>query len=160
MEKKWSSALSALILLSISLWPQSAYAQAAPIVLKFDIPEPKIAKNIFTFENLKYDLITVKSLDKYGAPGKPVMPFKTVRILIPQDSDLENIEITTGKKITLDGRYRIEYGKTPVPLSRRFDSIPLRINQVRKSIPLQRLFLTNCFHNCRYRISGVIKSLS
>ena len=124
METKWSSSLSVLVLLSISLWPQIAYAQTGPIVLKFDIPEPKITKNVFTYENLTYDSITVKSLDKYGAPGKPVIPFKTVRILIPQDSDPADIEITTGKKITLDGRYRIEYGKTPVPLSARFDSIP------------------------------------
>lgn len=115
MKNRGELGLISLVLVSVIFLSQTSYAQPTPIVLKFDFREPKIVKNVFVYDNITYDSILMKSLDRYGAPGKPVMPFKTVRILIPQDSDLESTEIISGKKVTLDGIYRIEYGKTPIP---------------------------------------------
>jgi len=103
MKKRGELGLKSLVLLSVIFLSQTSYAQPTPIVLKFDFQEPKIVKNVFVYDNITYDSILIKSLDRYGGPGKPVMPFKTVRILIPQDSDLESIEIISGKKVTLDG---------------------------------------------------------
>jgi len=116
MKKRNKSVLTLLVLLSIVFLSESVYAEPGPIVLRFDFPEPKIVKNVFTYENVTYDSIRVRSLDGYGAPGEPIMPLKTVKILLPQDGDLESIEIITGKKIKLDGRYRIECGKDQIPI--------------------------------------------
>jgi len=99
------------ILLTQILLYQTSYAQPNPIVLKFDFTKPEIVKNAFVHENINYDSVRVKSLNVYGAPGQPIMPFQTVRILLPQDGSLESIQVSTGHKITLDGRYKIEYGK-------------------------------------------------
>lgn len=104
-----------LILLSTIFLSRVVYAESAPIILQSHFPEPEIVKNVFTYGDTTYDSIITKSLDRYGAPGMPITPFKTVKILIPQDSDLQSIEIITGKKVTLDGRHKIEYGMTPVP---------------------------------------------
>jgi len=83
MKKRGQLGLISLVLLSVIFLSQTSYAQPTPIVLKFDFQEPKIGKNVFVYDNITYDSILMKSLDRYGAPGKPVMPFKTVRILIP-----------------------------------------------------------------------------
>jgi len=116
MKKTDESGLTFLLVLSIILLSQSAYAQPAPIVLEFDFPEPKIVEGP-TYDNIAYDSVIMAGLDKHGEPGLPVLPFKTVRILIPQEGDLQDIEVIGEKKITLDGRYKIEYGQTPVPIS-------------------------------------------
>lgn len=92
MKKTDESGLTFLLVLSIILLSQSAYAQPAPIVLKLDFPEPKIVGGP-TYDNIAYDSIIMAGLDKHGEPGLPVLPFQTVRILIPQESDLQDIEV-------------------------------------------------------------------
>jgi len=114
--KKGRAALTVTILLSVILISESVYGQTTPIVLKFDFPQPRITRGVLIHDNVSYDSIEMESLNKYGAPGMPVMPFKTVKILIPQDGDVQNIELVNGMKITLDGKYRIEFGKKPIPL--------------------------------------------
>ncbi len=106
-----------LIILGVIFSYQSVNAQTTPIELKYDFSRPEIIKNVFVRDNITYDSIIMESLNKYGAPGEPVMPFKTVRILLPQESNLESIETIRDNEITLEGKHKIEFGKTPVPLS-------------------------------------------
>ncbi|MDP2926416.1 MAG: C25 family cysteine peptidase [Nanoarchaeota archaeon] len=115
MKKRGKLKLIFLILLGVIFLSQSVYAQTTQIVLKLDFPEPKIIKNVFIHDNLTYDSILIESLERYGNPGMPIMPLRTVRVLVPQGKDVQNIEIIAGKKITLDVKYKIEYGKTQVP---------------------------------------------
>jgi len=123
MIKKNGVNLSVLIFLSVIFLLEESYAQTNPIVLKYDFPGPTIAQSVFTYDGISYGSILMEPLYKHGKPGEPVIPFRTVRILIPQDSEPEHIEVTTGEKIILDGKYRIEFGKTPQPLRLRFGSV-------------------------------------
>ena len=59
----------------------------------------------------------MQDLTRYGAPGEPVLPFKTAKILIPQGKELQSIHVTSGDRKTLEGKFNIEYGKTPIPIS-------------------------------------------
>jgi len=51
-------------------------------------------------------------------PGLPLLPVKTAKILIPQGRVIKNITVIPGRKITLDGEYKIEYSKQQIPISR------------------------------------------
>jgi hypothetical protein len=64
-----------------------------------------------------YDSIEVPDLPKHGAPGEPILPYKTVKLLIPQGKELQSISITHSNKKPLEGRFNLEYGKTPLPVS-------------------------------------------
>lgn len=111
MKEGHEARLTFLVLLSGIFLCQISYGQPPQVVMEFHFAQPEIVKNVFTYGDVTYDSVRVKSLDVYGAPGKPIMPFKTVKVLLPQGGNLESIQVSTGKKITLDGRYTIEYGK-------------------------------------------------
>lgn len=117
MKKKSIPCFSFLIVLVVIFLSNDVNSQITPIELKYDFPHPEIIKNVFVHDNITFDSIIMESLNKYGAPGEPVMPFKTVRILLPQGSNLDSIEIIHGKEISLEGTHKIVFGKTPVPLS-------------------------------------------
>jgi len=125
-------------MLTIIFLAQGVCAQTSSIVLNFDFQKPRIVKNVFTYENKSYDSVQVESLNRHGSPGQPIMPFKTAKILLPQDRDLQSIEVIGGKKITLDGTYRINYGKTPVPLSMAPRSSSSNLNL--ETEPIQQIY--------------------
>jgi parallel beta-helix repeat protein len=81
------------------------------IVLQFDFPAPLVT------ENLGYDSIAMLKLPQFGAPGEPILPFKMVKALIPQDKDVQHIDVINGNKKVLEGRFNVEFGKTPIPIS-------------------------------------------
>jgi len=64
-----------------------------------------------------YDSVEMLDLSKHGAPGEPILPFKTVKLLIPQGKELQSINITHSNRKTLEGKFNLEYGKTPLPIS-------------------------------------------
>jgi len=64
-----------------------------------------------------YDHIVMPGLNDLNIPGEPVLPFKTVRLLLPLDQELEDSEIIPEQKTYLEGKYDIIYGKRPIPLS-------------------------------------------
>jgi hypothetical protein len=80
-------------------------------VLEFDFSPPVVT------EGHVYDSVTMSELSQYGAPGEPVLPFKTAKVLIPQGKDVRSIDVTTGNRKVLEGRFNVEYGKTPIPFS-------------------------------------------
>jgi hypothetical protein len=51
--------------------------------------------------------------------GKPVLPFKPVRILIPRGMEASGIEVLPGERATLSGSFTVKPGQRPVPLSRK-----------------------------------------
>jgi len=66
-------------------------------------------------ERGEYDRVKVKNLRNIGNPGEPVLPFKTLNILLPQGKTVQSIEVT-GNQIHLPGEYRVEHGQEPVPV--------------------------------------------
>ena len=80
------------------------------IKLKFSFSSPQI-KHVGD-----YDEITMQELYNLNEPGMPVLPFKTVKILLPPNSSLKNISVIPENKITLDGFFNIKLGQKPVPI--------------------------------------------
>ncbi len=63
-----------------------------------------------------YHSVEISDLPLYSAPGKPVLPYKTVRVLIPQDKAVDRISVSKTSQVLGSGLL-LEYGKTPVPVS-------------------------------------------
>ena len=81
------------------------------VTVKFVFPLPIVS------ESLRYDSVEMQGLASYGAPGEPVLPFKTAKVLIPQGKEMQSIHVSPGNKKTLGGKFNVEYGRTPIPVS-------------------------------------------
>ena len=97
--------------LNIKPWEPSDHRTSDSVTVKFAFPMPIVN------ENLEYDSVEMQGLDRYGAPGEPVLPFETVNVLIPQGKEMQGIHITAGNRKKLAGKFNLEYGKTPIPIS-------------------------------------------
>lgn len=84
--------------------------------------ECKFAKPVV--ERGEYDRVKVKSLRNLGNPGEPILPFKTLTILLPQGKTVQSIEVT-GTQNYLLGEYRVEHGQEPVPVGSKSKSMTL-----------------------------------
>lgn len=87
------------------------------ITVKFVFPPPTVSKIPH------YDSVQMQDLTRYGAPGEPVLPFKTAKILIPQGKEMQSIHVAPGNRKTLEGKFNLEYGKTPIPISSNADVV-------------------------------------
>ena len=61
----------------------------------------------------------MKGMPSIGQIGEPVLPVKTVRVLVPFGEKVKRINITHGEKIQLKGKYDVEVGQEPIPLSHK-----------------------------------------
>ncbi|MFP4345144.1 MAG: C25 family cysteine peptidase [Anaerolineales bacterium] len=64
-----------------------------------------------------YDRVTIPGLHNAGAPGAPVLPFETARILLPAGTAVEKIEVVAAPATDLEGRYYLEPGQALRPIS-------------------------------------------
>ena len=86
------------------------------IVLEFSFSEPifektNIDENIFT-------AVSINNLSKIHDLGKPILPVKSVRVLLPQGTDIENIEISSSEEIILGFGFNIKAEGYVVPISK------------------------------------------
>ena len=63
-----------------------------------------------------YDVISIPGLELYSIPTEPEIPFKTAKILIPPDMDVDEIEVSPSSKIYLSGIFNIKFGLEPIPI--------------------------------------------
>jgi hypothetical protein len=59
----------------------------------------------------------MQDLPTHGAPGAPVLPYKTVKVLIPKGMDLKSVNVVPSAKTLLKGNFALDFGKTPTPIS-------------------------------------------
>jgi hypothetical protein len=85
------------------------------IVLNFTFSEPTLEK--IEINEQIFHRITVKELPNSGDIGKPCIPVKPVKVLLPQGTDINNIEIFTSDETLLGYDYNIERGGRLVPVS-------------------------------------------
>ncbi len=64
-----------------------------------------------------YVSVTMEGLSKIQKAGEPKLPVKHLRILIPFGRRLNALEVIPGREIELEGRYTVEPGQRPIPLS-------------------------------------------
>jgi parallel beta-helix repeat protein len=81
------------------------------IVLSYDFPCPSVTNSIDGAH------VTMTGLPSYGKPGEPVLPFRLAKILVPQGEDVESVKVYPGNRVRLTGRFRVDYGKTALPVS-------------------------------------------
>ncbi|UCD22783.1 MAG: hypothetical protein JSW22_03965, partial [Chloroflexota bacterium] len=94
------------------------------ITITYDFPEPHVeeaweiplAKGALPGTG-GYVSVTMERLPQWSEPGSPVLPFRTARILLPHDFDVEDINITCGNKVVLQGSYLVAPGQQAIPLS-------------------------------------------
>lgn len=88
-----------------------AYTLQDSITVELTFPQPTIR------DTSNYHSVEIQDLPNYGGPGEPVLPFKTINILIPKGKELRTIDVSTSSRRVLEGRFNLEYGKTPIPVS-------------------------------------------
>jgi parallel beta-helix repeat protein len=85
--------------------------QVDSIALDFVFPSPVVTKG------RDCDSVQMPAFPQYGAPGEPILPFKQVSALIPMGKEVQSVNVTTGDSVELDGKFNLEFGKTPIPTS-------------------------------------------
>lgn len=61
--------------------------------------------------------ISIDGAPSFGLPGEPVVPQKTIEILLPQHKDVEDIEVICDNTVDLSDIYSIAPGQEGVPLN-------------------------------------------
>jgi hypothetical protein len=86
------------------------YTNPYSITAELHFPKPTITNSP------DYQTIEMGDLLQQGAPGEPVLPTKTLELLIPQGKGVKSISIYPGNSQPLAGKFNVEYGRTPVPV--------------------------------------------
>jgi len=81
----------------------------------FSFPDVSLEKNENGF------IVNMGDLLLQGISGNPILPFKTVKFLIPSGEKVSSVSVIPSNKIILDGEYYITYAQEPKP----FGDIPL-----------------------------------
>ena len=84
---------------------------ANSIKLKYNFAIPTVRRDS------DYDSIEISDLPRYGNPGEPILPFKLVKVLIPSNKVVLDVDVEVGKKIFLEGKFKIDYGRIAIPIS-------------------------------------------
>lgn len=63
-----------------------------------------------------YDKITFKDLYQSGEAGKPELPVKHVKLLIPPDQEVDNIVITWKQDVEIPGSFKVYPAQYPIPM--------------------------------------------
>ncbi|HEC86722.1 MAG TPA: hypothetical protein ENI49_02475, partial [Thermoplasmatales archaeon] len=62
-----------------------------------------------------YQVLEIPGLHPYIEPGKPIVPVKITKILIPQGKKVASVNVITGKEKSLGKGFNIEIAKEPKP---------------------------------------------
>jgi hypothetical protein len=82
------------------------------IEVVYNFSEPRIEK-----VDGEYYSIRMEDTQKYyDRAGLPLIPFLTAMIPIPQGRGVETIDIVPGKKVVIEGRFKIEYARQQTPI--------------------------------------------
>ena len=111
--------------------------QVDPDTLGDNQPEITSLKKSFSFKNIQTSkneygtIFTLDGLNQHYIPGKPILPMESHRILLPQGTTLDDIQVIPGPVVTLPGRYDIAPAPKVVPLSYEGDlGQPIEKNEV------------------------------
>lgn len=80
------------------------------IRIRIDFPAPEIiAVN-------GYNQVSMDGLDNAGNAGEPLLPIRTVSVLVPFGCEVKDVSVVPGEKVTLSGSYLVEPGQKCVPI--------------------------------------------
>jgi parallel beta-helix repeat protein len=84
------------------------------LLFKYNFDKPKIQK-----EN-SCDKILLKNTQTMELTGKPILPIKPVSILLPQNTKIKLVKVTTTNKAIVGSSFNIEIGKDPRPIKNSY----------------------------------------
>jgi len=114
--------LTALLFLA-SASPKNISAADTTIIIKSVFPHP-----VITREN-GYDRVTMPDLQNIGKTGEPVLPFKTLEVLIPYGAHAVGVTCEEGAEAGIRGDYLVEPGQHPYPLNYEGEMTPATPNE-------------------------------
>ena len=82
----------------------------------------------FTFENPEITktndgvIFSLLNCDLTSFPGSPKIPFKSVKILIPQNKDLDSIDVNNGDSFLFPETYMLAHGQRAIPIGNNIDN--------------------------------------
>jgi hypothetical protein len=116
------------------------------ISIKYDFEKPVINK--IDVNDKVYDQVIIPKLASFSDPGEPCLPVKGAYILIPPDSDVKDIIVTSSIKQVLNGEFNVLPSSKPVPISSK--------NEFSEPIPNIDIYESNdLFPNSLYEKIGV-----
>ncbi|MDD2889568.1 MAG: C25 family cysteine peptidase [bacterium] len=89
---------------------------AETIKINYEFQKPSVKHG-------QYDLISIAGLSPIIQPGKPVLPSKDIKILIPAGEKVLNVKLIPCETETLKGYYDIQPGPPIIPTSVKEDKI-------------------------------------
>ncbi len=95
----------------------TTHTLAYSITTQIYFPKPTIT------ESRGYHTVTIKDALQQGEPSMPVLPYTTLRLLLPQGREFESISLTPGNRRLLEGDFTLEYGRTPIQTSSKATTI-------------------------------------
>ena len=98
-----------VVVVLLGLFSPFLFAQEK-ISLRIDFPIPEITKVG------DYHRIRMEGLSNVGLPGEPMLPIRTVKLLIPYGKEAGEMRVTGEDKVILPGSYIIEPAQRPVPI--------------------------------------------
>ena len=106
-------ALAALVL--VGLVPVPAFGAGEPLTVVYSFDRPEILG--VTIDGQPYHRVTIRNCTNGGEAGQPALPACAARILLPYGSEVANITIVPGEKVSLGDGYLVKPVARPVPLS-------------------------------------------
>jgi len=101
-----------------AVWAQKALEVSSTdnvIEMDYTVPEPVI-KDLGNGESaVAINERGFKSLP--GETGSPVLPGRTVQILLPPDKEVNEVQVLPGEKVPIEGTYKVEFARSPRPIS-------------------------------------------
>jgi len=88
------------------------------IVLRYKAPEAEIVALTEKYDNTELKRINLGNAPLAGNEGEPVLPVIPAQFVVPAGKSIASINIQRNRKKTLSGKYFIEFGKAPIPLTR------------------------------------------
>jgi PKD repeat protein len=85
------------------------------IQMIYNFEEPSF--NTININNQEFTEINMYGCEQYGNVYEPVLPVKPLRILLPQETTVENIIIETSNPILIENIENIEIASKPFPLN-------------------------------------------
>ncbi len=98
------------------------YAQGRNLAVHLDFTTPEVSKAELG------DLFQVKGAVLHAMPGRPLLPVKTIEILIPFGHRVSGVLLRNTKVQTLAGHYDIMPAQLPVPLSADYTPAPTALD--------------------------------
>ncbi len=95
-------------------------SQTATKSFTLDIRSNVLSTDIESLEVSKingYTRVQISGLSNFALPGQPLLPFKTVRFLLPYGKDIEDVEVSWSNRKVVYGSYFVEPAQQPIPLS-------------------------------------------